>query len=73
MNSSEGSVRAFKGRSVATRKEPASLEKAISNAAEGASLTRKNGEWFEVARIQVQLLPHNQWVKAYSVTITPTG
>lgn len=70
----EGRIPAYEGFSSASEEgKSASLEEAISNAAENAYIENDDGEWFEVARIQAQLLPHNQWVKAYRVTITPTG
>jgi flavin-binding protein dodecin len=70
-----GLVRAYVGysfRAEETAAEP-SVESAITDAVAKAGLKRgENESWFEVSRIQAQVVEHNQWVRGFRVTITPS-
>lgn len=64
----EGHVPAYEGISAG---DMPTISAAIADAASNARV-EADGAWFEVTRIQAEVLPHNQWVRAYRVIITPT-
>ena len=53
--------------------EGPTLEEAIANAARFTAVRGDEGAWFEISRIQAEVVGHNQWVKGYRVVITPSG
>jgi hypothetical protein len=68
----EGELRVFQGRSEGYEGKEPSLVEAIADAARVAGVA-EGGEWFDVIRIQAEVLPHNQWVRVFSVIVTPSG
>ncbi len=70
-----GRVDAYVGysfRMTETEEEP-SVESAITDAVKKGLQRGENASWFEVSRIQAHVQGHNQWVRGYRVTITPSG
>jgi hypothetical protein len=61
-------VHAYEGISDGTEERPPSIEDAIADAARKAHV-ESDGAWFEVLRLQVEVVPHNQWAKTYKVII----
>jgi hypothetical protein len=52
--------------------EGPTLEEAITDAAQKTSVAGDDGVWFELSRVQAEIVGHNQYVRGFRVIITPT-
>jgi hypothetical protein len=64
-------IHAYEGFSYGTEERPASIEDAIVDAASKTHV-EADGVWFDILRLQAEVVPHNQWAKTYKVIITPS-
>ena len=48
------------------------IEAAVENAVETGLERGDQASWWEISRVQAEIVGHNQWVRAYKVILTPT-